>query len=120
MTNKRKEVYLVDYQRVAGEQPLSEMMLSGQRNNPVAWQRLDSEINLRRPVPIESLVSIGPLRRSEEEIRRRQGGNNQLLRAVDNNEIPFHQGDVGHSSARPQSSFSSSEGHQRQSMQLRE
>ena len=89
----------LDYQRVAGEQPLSEMMPSRRRNNPVAWQRLDSDINLRR------------LRRSEEEIRRRLCGDSQPLRVVNNNEIPFHQGDVGHSSARPQSSFSSSEGH---------
>ena len=95
-------------------------MLSGQRNNPVAGQRLDSDINLRRPVPIESLVSIGPLRRGEEEIRGRQCGDSQLVRAGNNNEIPLHQGDVGHSSVRPQSSFSLSEGHQHQSMQLRE
>jgi len=110
----------LDYQRVAGEQPLSEMMLSDQRNNPVAWQRLDSDINPRRPVPIESIVSIGPLRRGEEDIRGRQCGDNRLVRASNNNEIPLHQGDVGHSSVRPQSSFSPLEGYQRQSMQLRE
>ena len=107
-----------DYQRVSGEQSLSRMMSSGQRSNPVVWQTLDSEINLRPPVPIESLVPIGLLSRGGAEIGRRQRGNSRPVTAADTHQVPLCQSDVGHSSACPQSSFSSADNHQRQSVQL--
>jgi len=105
------------YQCVANEQPLSRMMSSGQRSNPVMWQRLYSETNLRHPVPIESLVPIGPPSRGDEETWRRQRGDSRPVRAVDTHQVLLRQGDVGHSSACPQLSFSSADSQQRQSVQ---
>jgi len=84
------------------------------------WQRLDSDINLRRPVAVESLVSTSQLSRGGEEMGRRQLGDSQSVRAVDTHQVLPRQADVGHSSIRPQSSFSSADGHQRPSVQLRE
>ena len=95
-------------------------MSSGQRSNPVIWQRLDSDINLRRPVPVAPLVSTSQLSRGAEEMGRRQRGDSQPVRAVDTHQVLLRQSDVGYSSACPQLSFSSADNHQRQSVQLRE
>jgi len=123
LTNDRQRNLETDipsvYRHVAGEQPLSKMMTSGQRSNQVMWQRLDSEISLRRPVPVESLASTGQLSRGEEEVRRRQRGDSQQVRAVDTHQVLRRQGDDGRSSILPQSSSSSVDGRQHQSVQLR-
>jgi len=82
------------------------------------WQRLDSDINLRRPVPVAPLVSTSQLNRGGEEMGRRQRGDSQPVRAVDTHQVLLRQSDVGHSSVHSQSSFSPTGGHQRQSVQL--